>query len=154
MNSIHVGRSSILWLRMPVQFSQNNRSNQMDCFLEITSWNSSNSYINLQYNFKFLMLEEIAGIFSENQISVLLEFCSPFIFAEILKIITTNEKVLIGQRQSFLFQTFWKIKNVILKIQPIHHTTSNKGMNRNKLQAFVGTGGFRSSCRLVFPACN
>ena len=32
--------------------------------------------------------------------------------------------------------------------------TANKGMNRNKLQASVGAGGFRPSCRLVFPACN
>ena len=32
--------------------------------------------------------------------------------------------------------------------------TANKGMNRNKLQASVGTGGFRSSCRLVSRACN
>jgi hypothetical protein len=29
-----------------------------------------------------------------------------------------------------------------------------KGMNRIKLQAFVGTGGFAPACRLVFPACN
>ena len=32
--------------------------------------------------------------------------------------------------------------------------TANKGINRNKLQAFVGTGGFWSSCRLVSLACN
>ena len=32
--------------------------------------------------------------------------------------------------------------------------SANKGMNRNKLQAFIGTGGFRSSCRLISRACN
>jgi hypothetical protein len=32
--------------------------------------------------------------------------------------------------------------------------TTNKGMNRIKLQAFVGTGGFVSTCRLVSLSCN
>ena len=40
----------------------------------------------------------------------------------------------------------------IWNLLPQH--TTNKGMNRNKLQASVGTGGFRSPCRLVFRACN
>ena len=38
---------------------------------------------------------------------------------------------------------------LLLRVRP-----ANKGMNRNKLQAFVGTGGFWSSCRLVSRACN
>ena len=37
---------------------------------------------------------------------------------------------------------------------PVPRPHTNKGMNRNKLQASVGTGGFQSSCRLVSRACN
>ena len=42
-----------------------------------------------------------------------------------------------------------KWEALLLRVRP-----ANKGMNRNKLQAFVETGGFRFPCRLVFPACN
>ena len=41
-----------------------------------------------------------------------------------------------------------------LNAVPLNKHKANKGMNRNKLQAFVGTGGFRSSCSLVSLACN